>query len=855
MTPVSSASTPLAQYQPDPSRYDEYLDPSGHRRPAWQVVGPVLDRLGFDGLRACAAEARYMVHESDANFRMISDQQSRPWKLAIVPLAMDSTDWSRLEAGLQQRVRLLEATLADLLGPQKLLKQRVLPAELLSANPEFSRSYHELPVTGHRLSLTAMDLARNDEGQWYVTGDRTRAPSGLGYALENRIITSRVMPQLIRRSNVTRLASFFASLQQHLNSLAPRMRDNPRVAIMTPGKASYRYMEDAYLARYLGYTMVQGRDLAVRGNRLNLKTLGGLLPIEVVWRHVSDSLCDPLELDPHSSQGVTGLLQSIRDGVVAVTNSIGSSLAQMPALLPYMEEANRFFFGDDLLLPSIPTLWCGSTEARRRVLEQLDDWLIRPAFVVSGKPPIEPSLLSQQQRGDLIDQIKARPHHFVAQKRPTRSMTPVWHEDRLHSWHVAFRSFQLQTSTGVEVLPGGLVRVSPDTESLDHSPSSGRLGQDCWIVSDQPVDHEVTLLPAPGSELRLVRGGNELPSRVAENLFWLGRYAERSEVIARVLRTSLVRISGENDVEDLPDLPRLLAALAAMGQIEPDYAIQGLDVSMPTLEYVLPQSVFDRDQPQGLQAGVVNMVDKAAEVRDRISLDAYRIINRIGDNLVESSEEASRDMGTTIERVNRLITDLIALSGLANEGMTRTHGWRFLQLGRRIERAYQTSELLAATLVNPIADERPLLESLLRATDSLMTYRSRYLLQLRAVAAIDLLVNDDTNPRSIAFQIESIKELLDRLPATEGTLSLGPDQRIAETLLHRIRMSDPNILARIEQQGRRELDRLLQQLIQDLPKLSNAITARYLIHTSAPQELTGRVDTIVADKPVGDGHP
>jgi uncharacterized alpha-E superfamily protein len=317
----------------------------------------------------------------------------------------------------------------------------------------------------------------------------------------------------------------------------------------------------------------------------------------------------------------------------------------------------------------------------------------------------------------------------------------------------------------------------------------------------------------------------------------------------------MVRITGENDVEDLPDLPRLLAALAAMGQIEPDYAIQGLDVSMPTLESVLPQSVFDRDQPQGLQAGVVNMVDKAAEVRDRISLDAYRIINRIGDNLVEASEEGARDLGTTIERVNRLITDLIALSGLANEGMTRTHGWRFLQLGRRIERAYQTSELLAATLVNPIADERPLLESLLRATDSLMTYRSRYLLQLRAVAAIDLLVNDDTNPRSIAFQVESIKELLDRLPTSEGTLSLGPDQRIAETLLHRIRMSDPSVLARIEPRGRVELDGLLQQLIQDLPKLSNAITARYLIHTSAPQELTGRVDTIVADKPVGNGHP
>ncbi len=542
------------------------------------------------------------------------------------------------------------------------------------------------------------------------------------------------------------------------------------------------------------------------------------------------------------------MLQSIRAGVVAVTNSIGSVLVQMPALLPYLPAANRYFFGDELKLPSIATYWCGAEPARRHVLENLDQLLIRPAFVISGEPPIEPGSLSAKERESLIERIKARPHQFVGQVRPHRSRTPVWHEDRLQSWHVALRSFQLQTADGIDVLPGGLVRVSPEPELLDHSPSSGRLGQDCWIVSDQPVDHDLTLLPAPGTELRLNRGGSELTSRVAENLFWLGRYAERAEAIARLLRTSLVRITGENAVEDLPDLPRLMAALAAMGQIEPDYAIKGLGESMPTLETVLPKSMFDLDQPQGLQAGVRNMVDKAAEVRDRISLDAYRIFTRIGDNLVESADGTIPDLGATIERLNRLITDLIALSGLANEGMTRTHGWRFLQLGRRIERAYQTTELLAATLVNPIADERPLLESILRATDSLMTYRSRYLLQLRPVAAIDLLINDDTNPRAIAFQIESIKDLLDRLPTAESYLSLGPDQRIAETLLYRIRMSDPNDLAHEEAGSRKLLEQILDQLIDELPRLSNAITARYLIHTGTAQELTGRVDTVAADK-------
>lgn len=853
LTPVSSASAPLvptltSQYVRSTLRYDEYSDSLGKLRPAWQVIGPALDRLGFEGLRVCATEATNMVHESDANFRVVGDHQSRPWHLAIVPLVLDADCWRHVEAGVQQRVRLLEAVLGDLLGAQRLIKERVLPAELLSANPEYMRSYHNLPVIGSRLSLTATDLARDDDGTWWVTGDRTRAPSGLGYALENRVITSRVMPQLIRRSNVTRLASFFVSLQRHLSSLAPRMRDNPRIAIMTPGKDSYRYLEDAYLARYLGYTLVQGRDLAVRGNRLNLKTLGGLLPIEVIWRHISDSLCDPLELDPVSNLGVTGLLQSIRSGAVAVTNSIGCAVVQMPALLPFLPDANRFFFGDELRLPSIPTYWCGTEKGLRCTLDQLDQLLIRPAFMVSGAPPVDPSTLTKTERQGLIDRIRAQPYQFVAQPRPHRSMTPVWHENRLQSWHVALRSFQLLTKTDVDVLPGGLVRVSPEPGSLDHSPVSGRLGQDCWIVSDKPVDHEVSLLPAAGSEIQLVRGGSELPSRVAENLFWLGRYAERSEAIARLMRTCMVRLTGENAVEDLPDLPRLLAALAAMGQIEPDYAIKGLGESMPTLESVLPASVFDRDRPQGLQAGVTNMVDKAAEVRDRISLDAYRIIARIGDSLAAPAEDSVHDLGACIERINRLITDLIALSGLAIEGMTRTHGWRFLQLGRRIERAYQISELLTATLVNPISEERVLLESVLRATDSLMTYRSRYLLQLRPHAAIDLLVNDDTNPRAIAFQLHAIKELLDQLSATSSKLSLGADQRIAESLLFRIRMSDPGELAREDSGRRRELDRITEQLIADLPRLSNAITARYLLHTSAAQELTGRVDSVAPER-------
>ena len=843
----------FAAYMPAEEQYDELRAVDGAVRPAWKPIIESFEQLGAEGMQAASLEVDRLVEESGANFHgsITTNHASRPWQLTVTPLVIHAAKWEHLADGLQQRVRVLEAVLADLLGPQSLLKERVLPAELLSANPEFSRVYHELPAIGRRLTLTATDLARDQDGSWWVTGDRTRAPSGLGYALENRVITSRVFPKLIRRSNVVRLASFFASLQNELNSLARRHRDNPRVALLTPGQHSYRYVEDVYLARYLGYTLVQGRDLAVRGNRLNLKTLGGLLPIEVLLRHVSDRKCDPLELNPTSTQGVTGLLQTIRDGNVAVANSVGSSIAQMPALMPFLPAAAKFLLSEELKLPSIATYWCGGVKERKYVLEHLDHLVLRPAYMVSSRPPIVPAEMTAEQRSSLVRSIKDDPHGFVAQQIPSRSTTPVWHDNRLQSWHVAVRSFQLQTDDGVDVLPGGLVRVSPESHTLDQSPTSGRLGQDCWIVADEPVDQETTLLPASDASVKLTRSGSELTSRVAENLFWLGRSAERTEAIARLLRTTLIRIAGENELDDMPDVLRLIAALAAMGQIEPDYAIAELESKLPALETMLPRSLFDQDRVHGLRAGVIDMEEKAAAVHDRISLDAYRVIAKVGQRLADAG--MSPDAGLAINRLDGMLLDLQAFAGLASESMTRTHGWRFLQIGRRIERAFQTAELLSATLVHPIADERPLMESVLQATDSLMTYRSRYLLKLQPLATIDLLINDHTNPRSICYQLQAIDQLSRELPAEDVALGLGTDQKIAHDLTHSVRMSDPAELAMVSPKGsRNKLNELLERLTKGLPELSNAIAARYLIHTASTQQLTGRADAILPARLVSD---
>ncbi|QDT05459.1 hypothetical protein K227x_38590 [Rubripirellula lacrimiformis] len=851
MNATVTSNCSLSDYQPPADRYDECKTADGKIRPSWQLLAAHVEQLGLAGMNERESTIDQLLRENGTTFLVENEnegegRQNRPWQLSPVPLVIDSESWKKVEAGLAQRTRLLEAVLGDLLGRQRLVKERIVPAELLAANPIFQRAYHGVPsFGGTRLHITATDMARAKDGAWWVVSDRTRAPSGLGYLLENRIITSRVFPRLVRQSNTRRLAHFFESLRVHLRSLAPAMRENPRVALLTPGVDSYREFEDAYLARYLGLTLVQGTDLAVRGGRLNLKTLGGLLSIEVLWRHISDRKCDPLELLPDSTEGVTGLLRAIRGGNLAVANAIGSVMAQIPALMPFLPGANRFFFGEDLKLPSVATYWCGGPKELQYVLDNLDTLAIRGAFAVTGTSPIHPQELSSEARSELVSAIKANPREYIAQERLPHSTTPVWNDGKWQPWHVALRCFQLQTERGVEVLPGALARLSPTERSLGRSAHSGQMAQDCWIASDHPVDSDATLLAPADAKIVLKRSGDELPSRVAEHLFWLGRYAERGEAIARLLRTTLTRLASENELHELPELPRLVAGLAAIGQIEPDYAIAPLEVSMPRLEDMLPASVMDAGQPRGLQSTIGSVIHNAMVVRDRLSIDAYRIIQRAEADL--NAPLAERNIGRLIERMNGLIVDLLGFAGVLSESFTRTHAWQFLELGRRLERAYQTAELLSATLVPVGRGERAVCEAVLETSDSLMTYRSRYLNLVRVAPTLDLLVTDETNPRSIRFQLDEICRVLDQLPNSSSSVGLGHDEKLALELVHYLRMADPNDLSESGDADRRiKLQRLLDRMLEVLPELSNVIAARYLIHTGATQSLTGVLPPIIS---------
>ncbi|MCR9292206.1 MAG: circularly permuted type 2 ATP-grasp protein [bacterium] len=826
--PVSFADL-LEQYRPGFDHYDEAVDSAGHVRSSWSRLFQRLSGMSLPEFERRILQAQKQLELDGVAFNPHDSTRgvSRPWRLDPIPLVLDAQEWQKIERGMDQRAQLADLVLLDLLGPQTLLRERVLPPEILFADPRYLPACHAaVPHPKKHLHLYAADLARSFDGQWWITAERTRSPFGLGYLLENRLVTSRMLPEAFQHCNAVRLASFFITLRQTLKGLAKRYRENPRIAIWSKGPGSRAYFEDSFLARYLGYTLVEGEDLAVRDQRVMLKTLGGLLPVEVLLRRVEDQECDPVELLGGDRQGIAGLMEVVRSGDVTVSNSIGSALAEAPLLLAFLPSVCQHFFGQDLIVPSVATWWCGQEAELQYVLEHMDELLIRNAFRSDDEPPYRPSEMTQAEKQKLVARIREQPHRFVGQERMVRSTTPVYEDGRLQTWSLALRAYAVAKNNSYQILPGALARVSPDPEVLSHNMTSGEKSQDVWIVSDQSVPH-VSLLENSVQETELKRAGAELPSRVADNLFWLGRNLERSEQIARLVRLVLQELTGE-----------AAASAGTHGLLKACRRAKLLDKPEKLDdEYLLAQEItrgaLDRKVAHSLRGVVMVSHATAAKVRDRLAIDCFRVITELRDLLGSVNSDARIAPTDFMTVLDEAITLTNAISGFASESMTRTLGWRFLDLGRRIERAYQTSQLLLSLL--PMEDEKfelnNSLENCLQVCDSFMTYRGRYLANIQLAAVLDLLITDETNPRSIAFQLQAITQHVDRLPRPDTQASISPEQRIALSLSNSVRLADVVELGvKVREGDWSNLQKLLRRLVEQLPKLSDAISGKFLIH-------------------------
>ena len=820
----------LSRYAPVSGAFDEMLDEVGKVRPHWKILVEAFDRLGREELTARWENARRMIREHGVTYNVYGDPQGmdRPWELDMMPLPIPPEEWLRLEQGLKQRTRLLNLVLGDLYGPQRLLREGFLPPSLIFANPSFLRPCHGLRSPGDvYLHLHAVDLARSPSGQWWALADRTQAPSGSGYALENRIVLSRVLPDEFRDCQVQRLASFFQMSRDTLRSLATGNHDNPNVVLLTPGPHNETYFEHAYLARYLGFTLVEGGDLTVRDRRVFIKTLEGLQQVDVILRRVDDTFCDPLELRGDSFLGVPGLVEAARAGNVTIANALGSGLVESPAFMAFLPSLCRHLLEEELILPSVATWWCGQAKEQQYVIEHLDEIVVKPAFGTVRGLPFFGEQLGSSERAELVAMIRQRPHEFVGQEKVGLSTVPVWSSRECAARRVVVRSYIAATGDSFAVMPGGLTRVSTGAEDPVVSMQSGGGSKDTWVLSEGPV-LPVSLLSSAGQPIGVTRVNTELPSRVADNLFWLGRYAERLEDALRLYRCLVTRIVDEGTGEGVAGLAGMIRWFVRLERLPARFEAQ---VTLKELEHAVLQGVYSPHRVGSVREIVLRIRHTASIVRDRFSTDTWRILNQLQ---LDSRTRAGRiPMANALSLLNTLIIDLAAFSGMELENMTRGHGWRFLDFGRRLERGMNLVSTIRAGL-DTGGQSLTTLESLLEVADSSMTYRRRFFAQAQLAPVLELLLFDKGNPRSLLFQLNSLRQHAANLPTDPNASFANPEQqRILALVRHLEDGQFPGLCS--DYQGG-HCDRLLEWLDffpAEFSRLSNDLTQHYFSHTVA----------------------
>lgn len=811
----------------DSSAYDELSADGMAPRPHWQQLIRELQQIGSEELIKRWARAERRIRENGITYNIYDDAlgANRPWRIDPIPFLIAPDEWRYIEAGIKQRAQLLNLLLEDFYGSQSLITGGRIPAELLFANPAFLRPLAaSQPAIQPRLHIVAIDLARSPDGQWWVLADRAQAPSGAGYALENRTIVADVLPDLFRNSNIRRLAPFFRAHRDALIRLSGS--ENPRIVLLTPGPYNETYFEHSYLARYLGLILVEGADLTVRNRRVYLKTVEGLRQVDVILRRVDDSFCDPLELRSDSFLGVPGLVDAVIAGNVKVANSLGSGLIETTAIMPFLPGLARHLLSESLKLPSVATWWCGQDYALEWVLDHLDKVIVKPAFPARGMEPVFGAELASVEKQDFEQRLRARPFEYVAQEQVALSTAPVWDVGHLYSRSLVLRTYVLNTGQDWVAMPGGLVRVAGSDRPVVSMQKGGH-SKDVWVLSDGPMEN-FSMLPPRNQSVELRRASVDLPSRVADNLFWLGRYTERAESVARVIRTLITRVRRAGRSE-LNCLIRLHGCLQSTQSGLPKK-------TSPTaleLEAELLSLIGDSKRTDSLIAILGEVLRVGGNLRERLSADMTRVLGQLTDSIAVDDYMLFVEYSAVLTGCLEVLS---AISGMERENVTRGPGWLFMSLGRRLERAmYCTRQL--REVAKPLAEQDwPILEYLLEVGDSSMTYRSRYFTTLQPIAVLDVLMADETNPRSLMFQLTHLVDLYRKLPR-----HVPADLRAMRRALSRMRSFDLQNLelplpggpetGESEESGR--LEKSLRQLEKLLPSWSNNLSHHYFSHSRA----------------------
>lgn len=823
--------------------YDEKAGQEPKAQPHWERFMGAVAALGSEQLEQRRREAQRLLRENGVTYNVYGDSHklTRPWRLDPVPLLISSEEWGLIEAGLKQRAALLDLVLNDIYGKQSLLKKGLLPRELVLAHDGFLHAcVGSLPNRKRQLTVYSANLARGHNGRMWVLNDRSQAPSGLGYALENRSAMTRILPDIFRESQVHRLSGFFKALRKGLAELAPHNKEDPRIVILTPGSLNETYFEHAYLASYLGFSLVQGDDLTVRDGRVWLKSLDGLQPIDVILRRVDDSFCDPLELRSASRLGVAGLLEAVRRNNVAVANPLGSSVLENSGLLAFLPRLSRYFLSQELMLPSVATWWCGHRHERDFVLQNLERLIIKPINRTSGNHAVFGGLLSTKEKELLRAALIAKPHCYVGQEPVSFSTVPAFIDRHIEPRFAVLRSFVAASGDGYHVMPGGLTRVARQQDDFIVSNQAGGISKDTWVLADEP-DKQVSLWSLPGRDMVLSAVTEPLTSRAADNLFWVGRHLERIKAATRLMRMILVKLSEDQELKDPLDSQCLNVLLRAMTQVTGTYPgfIRGNASMLKEPQNELLALAKNVHRAGTLAASIQAFFQTAFSIRDVWSQDTWRCVDNIQRRWQQRVVNSDCDLEQLQKQLNDLITNFVAFIGLTTESMTREAGWLMLDSGRRLEDALALVSLLRATLVqrHETALQNQLLEAVLISTDSLSIYRRRYRSFIQLPMVLELLLIDETHPRSLAYQLHQLSTHISALPRERGKGQLSEEERLILRAYTDLRLLKVLELVKVDDSAGvySELESVLSAMTELLWQLYDVIAQAYFSHSQVPQ--------------------
>lgn len=812
--------------------------------PHWETFFRSYSKLGNEEIAGRNDDMLRLLKENGVTYNIYGDPGglNRPWDLDLIPFLIGEDEWPAIEAGVTQRARLLNLILDDIYGERRLIRSGILPFELIYNHAGFLRQCAGIRLPGkYRLVMYSADLARSKDGRIWVVNDRTQAPSGSGYALENRTAMTRVIPELFEGLKVRHLSPYFTALRSGLNEIAPHQRQNPRIVILTPGSGNETYFEHSYLSSYLGFTLVQGNDLVVKDNFVWLKTMGGLERVDVILRRVDDIYCDPLELKEDSQLGVPGLLQAVRSGNVSIANPIGSGVLENPGMMPFLQRIARYFLSEDLLIPTIASWWCGQPRELNYVLDHLSSLVIKKIYrSPTGSSSIDGAALTTAQLSDLKKKIKAHPALYVGQEKVDIAATPSLIDGNIESRQVLFRSFLVNGKNGYTAMAGGLCRTSSGTENFIISNQSGGISKDTWVLSPEPD----RILNALTENPEQPAGGynDMLPSHAAENLFWVGRYTERVLGLARFLRTVMQFVAEGNKLitdHNGQTERSLLVALTQYSYTYPGFTGEGSETKFANPWGELREILHNAQRAGSLRSNFLHFHRSIHEVRDHWSTDTWRVLRVMEEEFRQDLPVKHQGHLKMLHTLDNLITFIVAFIGLNRESISREQGWIMLDTGRKIEQSLLLITMLRTTLVARNSDqvEYNLLQSVLMSHESLVNYRYKYRMPINNLPVLDFLLLDPNNPRSLTYQTDRLKVHLKNLPKDSTGYALTEYERLileADTLL---KLADKRELATADAVRYGALDDFLARMYGLLSAIPEVISRTYFKHEFTPRSI------------------